>query len=125
MTDKDDQKQSDYRLATRAVRAGQVRSPEGEHSEPIFLTSSFVFKDAAEAAARFSGEEAGNIYSRFTNPTVSTFEQRLAAMEGADCCVATSTGMSAILATCMGLLKAGDHVVAGRDLFGSTIVLFN
>ncbi|MGB5308783.1 MAG: O-succinylhomoserine sulfhydrylase [Arenicellales bacterium] len=125
MTDSDDEKLSGYKLATRAVRAGQIRSQEGEHAEPIFLTSSFVFKDAAEAAARFSGEEAGNIYSRFTNPTVTTFEKRLAAMEGADCCVATATGMSAILATCMGLLKAGDHVVAGRDLFGSTIVLFN
>lgn len=125
MPNHDNDKQSDYKLASRAVRAGQVRSEEGEHAEPIFLTSSFVFKDAAEAAARFSGEDAGNIYSRFTNPTVHTFEQRLATMEGADCCVATSTGMSAILATCMGLLQAGDHVVAGRDLFGSTIVLFN
>ena len=125
MADKDDENISKYGLATHAVRAGQVRTDEGEHAEPIFLTSSFVFKSAAEAAARFSGEEAGNIYSRFTNPTVRTFEKRLAAMEGADCCVATATGMSAILAVCMGLLKAGDHIVAGRDLFGSTIMLFN
>jgi O-succinylhomoserine sulfhydrylase len=81
MIDSDDEKLSGYKLATRAVRDGQIRSQEGEHAEPIFLTSSFVFKDAAEAAARFSGEEAGNIYSRFTNPTVTTFEKRLAAME--------------------------------------------
>ena len=125
MKNSDDDRLSDYKLATRAVREGQVRTEEGEHSEPIFLTSSFVFNSAAEAAARFSGEEPGNIYSRFTNPTVRTFEKRLAAMEGGDCCVATATGMSAILAVCMGLLKAGDHVVAGRDLFGSTIMLFN
>ena len=115
----------DYEIATRAVRSGQIRSDEGEHCEPIFLTSSYVFKSAADAAARFSGAEAGNIYSRFTNPTVRTFEERLAAMEEGECCVATSTGMSAILAVCMGLLNAGDHVVAGRDLFGSTIILFN
>ncbi len=116
---------NDYEIATRAVRSGQTRSDEGEHCEPIFLTSSYVFKSAADAAARFSGAEAGNIYSRFTNPTVRTFEERLAAMEEGECCVATATGMSAILATCMGLLNAGDHVVAGRDLFGSTIILFN
>ena len=118
-------KKPEYKLATRAVREGQVRSAEGEHAEPIFLTSSYVFKSAADAAARFSGEQAGNIYSRFTNPTVRTFEERLAAMEEGECCVATATGMSAILAVCMGLLSAGDHVVAGRDLFGSTIILFN
>jgi O-succinylhomoserine sulfhydrylase len=114
-----------YKIATRAVREGQARSPEGEHSDPVYLTSSFVFDSAADAAARFSGNEPGNIYSRFTNPTVRTFEERLAAMEEGECCVATSTGMSAILAVCMGLLDAGDHIVAGRDLFGSTIVLFN
>ncbi len=116
---------SEYKIATRAVRTGQVRTAEGEHSEPIFLTSSYVFKNAADAAAKFSGEVEGNIYSRFTNPTVRTFEDRLAAMEEGECCVATATGMSAIVATCMGLLKSGDHVVAGRDLFGSTIILFN
>ncbi|HEC27589.1 MAG TPA: O-succinylhomoserine sulfhydrylase [Gammaproteobacteria bacterium] len=116
---------TDYKIATRAVRTGQIRSQEGEHSDPIFLTSSYVFKSAADAAAKFSGEVEGNIYSRFTNPTVRTFEERLAAMEEGECCVATATGMSAIVATCMGLLNAGDHVVAGRDLFGSTIILFN
>ena len=100
---------SDYKIATRAVRTGQFRSQEGEHSDPIFLTSSYVCKSAADAAARFSGEVEGNIYSRFTNPTVRTFEERLAAMEEGECCVATATGMSAIVATCMGLLSAGDH----------------
>jgi len=120
-----DDDNSDYKIATRAVRTGQVRSQEGEHSDPIFLTSSYVFQSAADAAAKFSGDQPGNIYSRFTNPTVRTFEERLAAMEEGECCVATATGMSAIVATCMGLLNAGDHVVAGRDLFGSTIILFN
>jgi len=96
-------------LATRAIRTGHVRTAEGEHCEPIFATSSFVFESAAEAAARFSGEQPGNIYSRFTNPTVRAFEQRLAAMEGGEACVATASGMAAILATCMGLLQAGDR----------------
>ena len=113
-----------FGFATRAVRAGQVRTAEGEHSEPIFLTSSYVFKSAAEAAARFSGEQPGNIYSRFTNPTVRTFEDRLAALEGAESCVATASGMSAILSTCIGLLKAGDHIVSSRSIFGTTTVLF-
>ncbi len=112
-----------YGPNTNAVRAGQVRSAEGEHSEPIVTTSSFVFKDAAEAAARFSGDEPGNIYSRFTNPTVRTFEQRLAALEGAERCVATSSGMSSILSTFMGLLKAGDHIIASRSIFGTTVGL--
>lgn len=125
MSDNDETDWSSFEVATRAVRAGVHRTDEGEHSEAIHLTSSYVFDSAAAAAARFSGDEPGNIYSRFTNPTVRSFEQRLAAMDGGDCCVATSTGMSAILAVCMGMLKAGDHVVAGRDLFGSTIVLFN
>jgi O-succinylhomoserine sulfhydrylase len=110
--------------ATLAVRAGQQRSLEGEHSEPIFTTSSFVFSSAAEAAARFSGDEAGNIYSRFTNPTVRTFEQRLAALEGGESCVATASGMAAILSTCLALLKAGDHVVSSRSVFGTTTVMF-
>jgi O-succinylhomoserine sulfhydrylase len=110
---------------TRAVRAGQTRTAEGEHAEPIFPTSSYVFVSAAEAAARFSGEAPGNIYSRFTNPTVRTFEQRLAALEGGACCVATSSGMAAILATCLGLLKAGDHIVSSRAIFGTTTVLFS
>ncbi|MDH5767155.1 MAG: O-succinylhomoserine sulfhydrylase, partial [Gammaproteobacteria bacterium] len=108
----------------KAVRAGQKRTAEGEHGEPIFPTSSYVFSSAAEAAARFSGEQPGNIYSRFTNPTVRTFEQRLAALEETECCVATASGMSAILATCIGLLKAGDHIVSSRSIFGTTSVLF-
>ncbi len=114
-----------YRFETLAVRAGQRRTGEGEHSEPIFPTSSFVFADAAEAAARFAGESPGNIYSRFTNPTVRTFQDRLAALEGGAACVATASGMAAILSTCMGLLKAGDHVVSSRSIFGSTTSLFN
>lgn len=117
--------EEEWALETLAVRAGQVRTAEGEHSEPIFTTSSFVFQSAAEAAARFGGETPGNIYSRFTNPTVRTFEQRLAALEGAESCVATSTGMSAILTTCMALLQSGDHIVSSRSVFGTTVVLFN
>ncbi len=113
-----------YSFDTLAVRAGQSRSAEGEHSEPIFTTSSYVFASAAEAAARFSDEQPGNIYSRFTNPTVRTFEQRLAALEGAESCVATSSGMAAILATCLSLLKSGDHIVSSRSIFGSTTMLF-
>ncbi|MDD5384195.1 MAG: O-succinylhomoserine sulfhydrylase [Gallionella sp.] len=110
---------------TLAVRAGAVRSQFGENSEALFLTSSFVFESAAQAAARFIGEQPGNIYSRFTNPTVTMFEERLAALEGAEQCVATASGMSAILACVMGLLKAGDHIVASRSIFGATINLFN
>ena len=110
---------------TLAVRAGQQRTAEGEHAEPIFLTSSYVFSSAAEAAARFAADEPGNIYSRFTNPTVRTFEQRLAALEGGESCVATASGMSAILATCAALLKAGDHVVCSRSVFGATTMLFS
>jgi O-succinylhomoserine sulfhydrylase len=112
-----------YGLQTRAVRAGQVRTAEMEQSEPIFTTSSYVYDSARQAALRFTGEEPGNIYSRFTNPTVRTFEERLAALEEGERCVATATGMAAILTTCMALLKAGDHVVASRSLFGSTISL--
>ncbi len=114
-----------WAFATRAVRAGQVRTPEGEHAEPIFPTSSFVFDSAAEAAARFAGESPGNIYSRFTNPTVRTFERRLAALEGAPSCVATASGMAAILSLGMALLQAGDHVVCSRSVFGTTVVLFD
>ncbi len=112
-----------YGISTNAVRAGQRRSSESENSEPIFLTSSFTFENAAEAAAKFAGDEKGNIYSRFTNPTVSTFEERLAAMEGAERCVATSSGMSAILSICMALLKGGDHIVASANIFGTTVNL--
>lgn len=115
----------EYGFNTLAVRAGQHRTQEGEHSEPIFPTSSYVFGSAAEAAARFSGELPGNIYSRFTNPTVRTFEQRLAALEGAAACVATASGMSAILSTCLALLRSGDHIVASRSIFGTTTVMFN
>lgn len=114
----------DYGRATRGVRAGQQRTEQGEQSEPIFTTSSFVFPSAAQAAARFSGAEPGNVYSRFTNPTVQTFERRLAALEGAERCIATSSGMSAILAVCMAVLKHGDHVVCAHGVFGNTAVLF-
>ena len=110
---------------TRAVRAGQHRTNEGENSEPIFLTSSYVFKNAAEAAARFSGAEPGNIYSRFTNPTVRAFEERLAVLEGGEKCVATASGMVAILSTCLALLKSGDHIVSSRNIFGASVLLFN
>ena len=110
---------------TRAVRSGQRRTSESEHNDPIFLTSSFVFDSARQAAARFSHEEEGNVYSRFTNPTVRTFEERLAALEGVEHCIGTSSGMSAVLATCLALLKSGDHIVAAHDLFGSTVSLFS
>ena len=116
---------SEWAFDTRAVRAGQHRTAEGEHAEPIFPTSSFVFGSAAEAAARFSGAQPGNIYSRFTNPTVRMFEERLAALEGAQSCVATASGMAAILAVGMALLKQGDHVVASRNVFGPSVILFN
>jgi len=111
-------------IETRAVRAGQVRTHEGEHNDPIFTTSSFVFESAAQAAARFAETEPGNVYSRFTNPTVRAFEERLAAMEGARHGVATGSGMGAILSTCLALLRAGDHVLAADSLFGSTLSLF-
>jgi len=110
---------------TLAVRAGQERSAQMEHSEALYPTSSFVFRDAAEAAARFAGESPGNIYSRFTNPTVRMFEKRLAALEGGEACVGTASGMSAVLATCMALLGQGDHIVAAHGLFGTTTQLFD
>jgi O-succinylhomoserine sulfhydrylase len=109
---------------TLAVRAGISRTVEGEQSEPIFATSSYVFENAAQAAARFSGDEAGNVYSRYTNPTVRTFEQRIAALEGGEAAVATASGMAAILSASMALLKSGDHVVCSRDVFGTTTNLF-
>jgi len=121
----DSEQQGAWGFSTRAIRTGHHRTPEGEHSEPVFATSSFVFGSAAEAAARFSGDEPGNIYSRFTNPTVRCFEERLAALEGGECCVATASGMAAILATCLGLLQSGDHIVSSRSVFGTTTVLFN
>jgi O-succinylhomoserine sulfhydrylase len=109
---------------TLAVRAGQRRSQFGEHAEALYLTSSFVFENAAQAAARFSGEEEGMVYARFSNPTVSMMQERLAALEGAEGCIATASGMAAILSTVMALLKAGDHVVASRSIFGATQQLF-
>jgi len=110
---------------TRAVRAGTERSHFNEHSEALFLTSSFVFESAAQAAARFSGAEPGYVYSRFTNPTVTMFERRLASLEGAEDCLATSSGMAAIMATCLATLKAGDHVICAANVFGSTVQLFS
>lgn len=109
-----------YQLETLSVRAGQARSQFNEHSEALYLTSSYVFDNAAQAAARFSGEEEGNVYSRFTNPTVAAFQERLAALEGAEACVATASGMSAILSLVMALCSAGDHIVASTGLFGAT-----
>ena len=114
----------DKEISTQGVRAGQVRTEFHEHSEALFLTSSFVFDSAAQAASRFVGGEPGLVYSRFTNPTVSMFQDRLAALEGAEACIATASGMSAILATAMSLLKAGDHVVCSSAVFGSTVQLF-
>ncbi|MDD5057280.1 MAG: O-succinylhomoserine sulfhydrylase [Sideroxydans sp.] len=114
-----------YQPETLAVRAGIERSQFHEHSEALFLTSSFTFDSAEQAAKRFIGEEPGNIYARFTNPTVTMFEQRLAALEGAEQCVAVASGMAAILATVMALLKSGDHIVASRSLFGATTNTFN
>lgn len=121
MTDPD---WSQYGLETQAIRAGQRRTGEQEHSDPIFPTSSYVFGSAAEAAAKFTGQIPGNIYSRFTNPTVRTFEERLAALEGGERCVAVASGMAAIATLGFGLLKAGDHVLCSRGVFGNTVLLF-
>ena len=114
-----------YRPETLSVRAGSQATEFGENSEAIFLNSSFRFQSAAQAAARFGGTEPGNIYSRFTNPTVTVFQDKLAALEGAEQCVATSSGMSAILACVMGLCSAGDHIVASRSIFGTSVQLFS
>ena len=124
MTDQLDDPLVGAHLDTLAVRAGIERTGEGEHAEPIFATSSYVFSSAAEAAARFAGELDGNVYSRYTNPTVRTFEQRIAALEGGEAAVGTASGMAAILSTAMALLQAGDHVVCSRDVFGTTTNLF-
>lgn len=113
-----------YALETLAVRAGQERSQFGEHAEALYLTSSFVFANAAQAAARFAGEEPGNVYSRFTNPTVTMLQERLAALEGAEACIATASGMAAIMTTVMALLKAGDHIVSARGIFGASQQMF-
>src|SRR5512134_3400268 len=110
---------------TRAVRAGTERSAFNEHSEALFLTSSFVFESSAQAAARFSGAERGYVYSRFTNPTVTMFERRLASLEGAEDCLATASGMAALMATCLAVLKAGDHVICAANVFGATVQLFS
>ena len=126
-SDRDFRYQSDLTDAdfeTLAVRAGQIRSNHGEHSEAIYLTSSYVFNSAAEAAARFSGDEEGNVYSRYTNPTVRTFEERLAALEGGEDCAATASGMAAIYSVVIAHLKAGDSIIVSRNVFGSTNVLF-
>ncbi|MGB0126356.1 MAG: aminotransferase class I/II-fold pyridoxal phosphate-dependent enzyme, partial [Rhodocyclaceae bacterium] len=110
----------EWQFDTLAVRGGQQRSQFGEHSEALYLTSSFVFDNAAQAAARFSGAEPGNVYARFTNPTVTAFQERLAALEGAQRCVATASGMAAILSTVMALLQSGDHIVCSQGVFGAT-----
>jgi O-succinylhomoserine sulfhydrylase len=115
---------NDYSLETQAIRAGHKRTHEDEHSIPIFTTSSYVFKSAEEAALRFTGQIPGNIYSRFTNPTVNAFQERLAFMEKGERCLAFSSGMAAIMAVGMGLLKAGDHVVCSRSVFGNTLLVF-
>ena len=115
---------NNYSLETQAIRAGHARTHEDEHSMPIFATSSYVFKSAEEAALRFTGKQPGNIYSRFTNPTVDAFQQRLALMEKGERCLAFSSGMAAIMAVGMGLLQAGDHIVSSRSIFGSTVLMF-
>ena len=116
---------SEFEDETRAIRAGHIRGPENEHSEAIFATSSFIFEDAETASAKFEPNSKGNVYSRFTNPTVRTFQDRLAALDGGEACIATASGMSAILLACMGLLKAGDHVICSRSVFGSIAIFFS
>ncbi|MBL7249682.1 O-succinylhomoserine sulfhydrylase [Alloalcanivorax sp. C16-2] len=123
MSDKPDP--SDYNTDTLAIRWAQLRTDEMSHSDPIFLTSSFVYNSAAEAAARFSGEQPGNVYSRFTNPTVRAFEQRLAALEGGEQCQALASGMAAISSTFFALLTPGDHIVSSRSVFGTTNVIYD
>jgi O-succinylhomoserine sulfhydrylase len=115
---------NDYEFDTLAIREGHQQSNFQEHSEALFLTSSFTFNSAQEAAARFSGDEEGYFYSRVANPTVNCFQDRLAALEGGESCVATSSGMSAIMAVILGVLKAGDHVVSSRSIFGTSTILF-
>ena len=115
---------NDYSLETKAIRTGHKRTHEDEHSMPIFATSSYVFKNAEEAALRFTGQKPGNIYSRFTNPTVNAFQERLAFMEKGERCLAFASGMAAIMAVGMGLLKSGDHVVCSRGVFGNTVLMF-
>jgi O-succinylhomoserine sulfhydrylase len=127
MTDNETQRREalqNAQIDTLAIRAGYTRTHEGEHSEAMFLTSSYVFESAEQAAARFAGGEPGNVYSRYTNPTVRAFEERLAALEGGEMAVATASGMAAILSVCIALLKSGDHVVCSRSVFGTTTVVF-
>jgi len=116
---------NDFNFDTLAIRAGNDPSSFQEHSEALFLTSSFTFKSAEEAAARFAGDEKAHFYSRVSNPTVACFQDRLAALEGGEACVATATGMAAILAVMLGVLKAGDHVVSSRSIFGTSTHLFS
>ena len=116
---------SELKPDTLGVRAGGLRSDFQEHSEALALTTSFVYKSAAEAARRFANEEPGNIYSRFTNPTVSMFQSRLAALEGAEACVATATGMAAVTTATLGLLKTGDHLICAKGVFGTVVPLFD
>ncbi|MCW5621733.1 MAG: O-succinylhomoserine sulfhydrylase, partial [Burkholderiales bacterium] len=116
---------TEFEFETLAVRAGTQRSQFQEHAEALFLTSSFVFDSAAQAAERFSGTQEGMVYSRYTNPTVLMLQQRLAALEDGECCIATASGMSAILACVLGLLRSGEHIVAAQSLFGATVQLFN
>lgn len=113
-----------FAVETQAIRAGQQRTAEDEHSLPMFMTSSYVFASAEEAAQRFTGQKSGNVYSRFTNPTVRTFQERLALMEQGEACLAFASGMAAIMAVGMSLLKAGDHVVCSRGVFGNTVLAF-
>ena len=116
--------EKEWKTATQAIRAGSHRTEFGEHSEAMFLTSSFVFESAAQAAARFAGTEEGNVYARFTNPSVQMFEERLAMLEGTESCLATASGMAAITTACLGLLSQGDHIVSSKSLFGTTVQLF-
>lgn len=116
---------SEWGFATLGIRHAELRSPEREHSPAIYPTSSFTFRSAAEAAAIFSGDKPGNIYGRFTNPTVQAFEKRLARLEGGESCVATASGMAAIMTLVLTVLKSGDHLLVSNGIFGSTINLFN
>ncbi|WP_288107384.1 O-succinylhomoserine sulfhydrylase [Limnobacter sp.] len=124
MSKQDHTDPSQWDTSTQAIRSGTKRTPFGEHSEAMFLTSSFVFDSAAQAAARFAGTEEGNVYARFTNPSVQMFEERLAVLEGTEYCLATASGMAAITTACMGLMSQGDHMVTSKSLFGATVQLF-
>ena len=124
MKDKDVTGDQEWSFQTQAIRSGVIRSDQREHSEAIYLTSSFTYESAAQAQAVFAGEEEGNVYSRYTNPSVKMFEDRMAALEGGELACAASSGMAAILGMCMGLLKAGDHVICSRSVFGTTVTIF-